>query len=252
MPGYVSFTSDFGGRDSYVAEVKAVLLRAKPSAIVDVTHQVTPYNIKEGAFQLFRAYRHFPKQTIHLAVVDPGVGSQRRAIYVRTRDYHFVGPDNGLLAWAVKDAEKREKKSARVFEIKAAPDIMSTFHGRDLFAPFVVGLLSKTKSKLTSLDGLIGTSFPQGENGEGEVVVIDHFGNCVTGIPVGEGEVWLAHLNGQTISYAASYSEISSGGLALIKGSHGFWEIAARESSAALRLSVVVGQRVSVRPLRKV
>src|SRR5262245_10443235 len=101
MPQIISFLSDFGLRDSYVAEVKAVLLSGFPGAIVvDITHEVPSFDVEAGAFNLYRAYRHFPKGSWHLAVVDPGVGTERRAIYVEAHGHHFVGPDNGILRWA--------------------------------------------------------------------------------------------------------------------------------------------------------
>src|SRR5581483_9825332 len=102
MPPIFTLLTDFGIADSYVAEMKAAILTREPRAIlVDISHEVPAYGIEAGAFQLLRAHAHFPRGTRHIAVVDPGVGSSRLPIYVRTRDYHFIGPDNGLLLWAV-------------------------------------------------------------------------------------------------------------------------------------------------------
>src|ERR1041385_12602 len=114
MAGLISFLSDFGLRDTYVAEVKAVFLSELPDAtVVDLTHEVPAFDIEAGAFHLLRAYHAFPPGACNLAGVDPGVGSSRRAIYVEVGSYSFVGPDNGVLLWAVRDCERREGSLAQ-------------------------------------------------------------------------------------------------------------------------------------------
>src|SRR5262245_18985246 len=114
----ITLLTDFGLADAYVGEMKAVLLSSKkPPNIVDITHQITPFDIRNGAFQLLRSYDFFPEDTFHLAVVDPGVGSDRNCIYVKTERYHFIGPDNGLLIWAIRECERRDKKKAEAYII---------------------------------------------------------------------------------------------------------------------------------------
>ncbi len=250
---WVTFLSDFGLADPYVAEVKAVLLGSGTSAqVIDLTHGIPPFAIQWGAFQLLRSHSYFPKGTIHLGVVDPGVGSSRKGIWVKTRDYHFVGPDNGLLRWAVEACEDREGKKAVAMEIEIPKGTGPTFHGRDVFAPFVVNLLKGKSTKLKVIKKMEGRSFPfaqkQGEKLTGEILGWDRFGNLVTSIPVaGKGKVQ-ARLAGsrEPIPEVANYLEIESGKVALIRGSHGFWEIATRSGSAAEILRSQAGDPVTL------
>ncbi len=131
----ITLTSDFGLKDPYVAEMKGVILSLNPSAtIVDITHDIEKFNIRMGAFMLASAAPYFPKSTVHLAVVDPGVGTERRAILVQTKQGFFVGPDNGVLMMAAKKQE-----IVHTFELSNSkfmlPKVSATFHGRDIFAP---------------------------------------------------------------------------------------------------------------------
>lgn len=231
----VTFLSDFGLVDPYVAEVKAVLL---PHAVIDLTHDVPPFGITWGAFQLLRSHSYFPKGTIHLAVVDPGVGSSRKGVWVKTQDYHFVGPDNGLLRWAVEACEKRDGKKAQAFEIPVPKGTGPTFHARDVFAPFVVELLKGKSPKLKPVKTLQGRTFPfaqmKGDKTIGEILGWDRFGNLVTSVPLAGKAKVSARLAGsrEAIPEVDNYLEIEPGKVALIRGSHGFWEIAARAGSA--------------------
>jgi S-adenosyl-L-methionine hydrolase (adenosine-forming) len=213
-----------------------------------VTHEIPPYNVELGAFQLMRAYRYFPRGTFHLAVVDPGVGSARRCLYVRTAFHHFVGPDNGVLLWAVRDAEKREGRPASVYEIPVPEKIGATFHGRDVFAPFISKALRKPPKRMRKVPGMAGREFPacekSGDGAVGEIVAADRFGNLVTSLP----DSFLpaeATVGGKTFGTAPNYQSIESGESALIRGSHGFWEIACREASAQDRLHASKGVEVT-------
>ena len=158
-----------------------------------------------------------------------------------------MGPDNGLLLWAVKACEKKLGKAAKVYEIPAPRDVGRTFHGRDLFAPFIVSLLRGKKMKLQPVLALEGRPFPS----LGEIVHVDHFGNLVTSIPAGMESIE-GHAGKQRVplSAAENYLSIPENGAAFIRGSHGFWEIACRCGSAAdfLRLqkgdSVIIIRRV--------
>src|SRR5436190_23539094 len=139
-PRLVTLLTDFGTADWFVASMKGVLARLAPgTGIIDITHDISPGDMRAGAFALAASYRFFPKGTVHVAVVDPGVGSDRRAIAVRTTNYHFVGPDNGLLSWALK---REEIKTVRALENTAylLHPISHTFHGRDIFAPVAAHL----------------------------------------------------------------------------------------------------------------
>ena len=161
MPQLVTLLTDFGTEDSYVAEMKAILFSQLPTLnVVDITHHIPPFDIERGAFQLLRSYGWFPAPTYHLAVVDPGVGSQRKCLYISTAHGHFIGPDNGVLLWAVRDAERRKKKPALIYEIPVPPETLPTFNGRDVLAPFLANLLRGKKMRLRRLEQMAGREFP--------------------------------------------------------------------------------------------
>jgi len=252
---YVTFLSDFGLADPYIAEVRAVLLRAAPLQMLDLTHEVPAFAVSWGAFQLLRSHRYFPKGTLHLAVVDPGVGSERKGLWVKTRDYQFVGPDNGLLRWAVEACEDFEGKKASYWEIPIPTGIGPTFHARDVFAPFVVDILKGKKRKLKPIKNLEGKPFPKpvkkGDQFVGEILSWDRFGNLATSHSTDPKVKMQARLEGsrEVIPEVANYMEIEKGKVALIRGSHGFWEIAARASSAAHILRAQPGDSVTLMPI---
>ncbi len=256
----IALLSDFGTRDTYVAEIKAVLMAPEKFQIVDLTHQVPAFDVDAGAFQLWRSYRHFPAGTAFLCVVDPGVGTDRRAIYVRTKRFHFVGPDNGLMTWAIRDIEALEG-TAKYFQITTSNTLRPTFHGRDLFAPFLRDQLlamssEKRPARLNGLShgvrrvlSISGGSFPlethSGKTRSGTILMIDHYGNLITNLTATD-PVSHAELGKRQIRPAANYSSISPGEFALIPGSHGLWEVATRESSAAERLGAKKGDPVKI------
>lgn len=252
----VTLLTDFGLEDPYVAEVKAVLLASgKNIQLIDLCHDIAPYDIEWGAFQLMRSYRFFPKSTYHLAVVDPGVGGERRCLYVETSHYRFVGPDNGLLLWAVRDCEKREGKRAKVFEIPVPEGTAPTFHGRDIFAPFIVQGWRARGQRLTPIEGMKGREFPGFRELDGrkigEILGFDHFGNAVTSIAVDKQlkvEAQVGHRSERMTSVSA-YKAIEDNKAAVIAGSHGFWEIAAKEDSALELLELKQGEQVTVFPV---
>lgn len=251
MAGIVTLLTDFGTEDTYVAEVKAVLLAGDPKlTLVDLTHEITPYDISRGAFQLLRAYHHFPKGTYHLAVVDPGVGSRRKCLLIETARHRFVGPDNGLLKWAVRHCEREEGKPARIFEIPVSETASATFHGRDVFAPALLRHLKAEKQGLKKISEMEGREFPDPvlRNGKlvGEVLLVDHFGNLVTSLPHVPGEIPEAHLGERTVLKTVScYADIPAAEACLVPGSHGFWEIACRSASAHEKLALGVGQEIT-------
>jgi len=184
----VGFLSDFGLKDNFVGVVKAVILKINPSVqIIDITHQIKPQDILEASFILKSSFKFFPKGTIFLTVVDPGVGSKRKAIIVKTKDFYFVSPDNGLLSLVLK-----EQPPLKIIEISNdkyfLKPISSTFQARDIFAP-VAGYLSKGQplnnfgisiSHYKKLD--IPSPLIKKDILEGEIIYIDHFGNLVTNI----------------------------------------------------------------------
>jgi S-adenosylmethionine hydrolase len=253
LPPVVAFLSDFGSKDSYVAEVKAKLLEAEPAPlVVDVTHEVSPHLPLAGAFHLLRAYRHFPRGTIFLAIVDPGVGSARDALVVEAGGYLFVGPGNGVLRWAVDDAAARTRTAAVVRTLAVERGASATFHGRDVFAPAIVSWLRDRKVFAKRPEGQLGgMPFPQAEVRDGRAYGVllheDHYGNLVTNVPGSMAVVGGRVADrGVPLRAVETYAAIPSGELGVLVSSHGFWEIAARETSAAARLKVKLGHGVEL------
>lgn len=188
MSAIITLTTDFGARDAFVASVKGVILKVNPQAqIVDISNDISPQDIWEAAFTLKTAYSHFPKGTVHLAVVDPGVGSGRKPIIVVTESYYFVGPDNGLFSLIYQEAER-----IRVHHITSShyflPNPGPTFHGRDIFAP-VAGWLTKGIASGNfgeEITDYVKLNIPAPKitpnSIDGHIIHIDRFGNIITNI----------------------------------------------------------------------
>lgn len=252
----ITLTSDFGLFDPYVGIMKGVILGIAPSArLVDLTHDIPPQQISEGMYTLWTAAPYFPQGTIHLAVVDPGVGSARRALLVTTERAAFVGPDNGLFtpfldevgaqAWVLNRAEYWLLRPSR------------TFHGRDVFAPVAAALAVGTRpEKLgTPVDDPVRIELPapvRTWNGEivGCVIHVDRFGNLITNVP-GEwlgGEGWICEIGEARVSGPSeTYAAVGQGELVLLVSSGGYAEVAVREGSAAGRLGARSGAVVRFR-----
>ncbi len=187
--GVITLLSDFGTDDHSVAVMKGVILGVNPEVhVVDITHSIALYDIDSGAEILAAAYHYFPKGTIHVAVVDPGVGGDRRGILVATENYFFVGPDNGIFSHVYDDPAFLWVRDLRAVEF-FLEKVSSTFHGRDVFAP-VAGYLSAGEDPADFgpiIVNPVKLEIPRshvrpGGNIEGEVVSIDHFGNLITNI----------------------------------------------------------------------
>ncbi|MBI4872762.1 MAG: SAM-dependent chlorinase/fluorinase [Candidatus Riflebacteria bacterium] len=268
MPPIVTFLSDFGLADPYVAAVKGVLLsRCSGLTIVDVTHTVAPQDIFAGAMLLREACCTFPAGTLHLAVVDPGVGTERAALVARTDRFTFVGPDNGLLAPAL-DAET----GVQVFRIKPNWEVPSaTFHARDVFAPAAGRLLAGESGSdfLEAAGGYQHLDVPaprelpprEGEASrwEGVVLRIDGFGNLITNLPRQDfGPFFERHAfelsapGGETLTrLAPTYQDAPHGAAVAVWGSAGFLELSVREYSAAGLLGIhEAGERFEIAFLR--
>jgi len=244
-PPIITLTTDFGLRDAYVAEMKGCILSHCPTAVlVDISHEIPAGDIQEGAFVLARAAASFPPETVHLAVVDPGVGGTRRALAAESTRFRAVGPDNGLLA-PLLDA-------ARVVALEDGPQggqPAATFHGRDLFAPAAARLARG--DDLESLGSLVqGALVPVPAATSLAILHVDHFGNCVTNIDprqVPTGGRWQVLAGGRSLSLRVrTYSDAPAGKPVLILGSDGRMEIALRDGHAATALNLARGDRLEV------
>ncbi len=261
MAGVITLTTDFGARDAFTASIKGVLLKINPPVqIIDISNEIAPQDVWEAAFTLKSAYSYFPKGTIHLAVVDPGVGSSRRPIIVVTESYYFVGPDNGLFSLVYQEAERlrvHHITSTHYFQPSPGP----TFHGRDVFAPVAAWLSKGIPSgnfgeEITDFVKLNVPVPKKSPNGiDGHVVHIDRFGNVITNIafkdirellPEGEGTVALGvNVAGREIrGLKRFYSEAAAGEASAIINSSGYLEIFMYKQNARSALSIKRGDVV--------
>jgi S-adenosyl-L-methionine hydrolase (adenosine-forming) len=252
----ITLTTDFGTRDWFVGTMKGVILSIQPGAkVVDLTHAVRAGDIRGGAFSLAAAWRFFPKGTVHVAVVDPGVGSARRAIAVQTAEHWFVGPDNGVLSWALA---KQNVRAIHALENKAyfLRPVSQTFHGRDIFAPAAAHLSRGVPIRKLgpALKDFVRLDWPEPRKlrsgFEGEVVYIDRFGNAITNLQAGmlRGAKWvICEVRGKRqrrCPLGAFYEAVPPGSAVAVAGSSGFLEIAVNGGSAEKALGLKVGTRV--------
>jgi S-adenosylmethionine hydrolase len=247
----ITLLTDFGSVDSYVAEMKGVLLSAAPGAgLVDVTHSVPPGDVRAGAYLLGRVWHRFPAGTVHLAVVDPGVGTDRAALALRAHGHYFVGPDNGLFTFVLRDAE------VQIVSLPTPDGASATFHGRDLFAPAAAALaggaaLAKLGEPFAAMPVRLVYAEPhyEGKSVVGQVVYVDRFGTLVTNLTPGLVPSYATvEVEGLEVGpLRRTFGDVASGGLVAYVGSGGQVEIAVRDGSAARRLGMGVGGRVRAR-----
>lgn len=240
----ITLLTDFGTKDGFVGTMKGVILSINPKVeLVDLTHEISPHNILEASIALRTSYHFFPRGTIHLVVVDPGVGSQRRSILVETEKYYFIGPDNGILSFALENEEIKKiiELSNKKYFLR---DISNTFHGRDIFAPVAAylargtnikrfGQQTKEYKKFTLLTPRI---HPGGVIGK--VIYVDHFGNLVTNIGAGlalklaQKRVLIKINNRKIERINKSYADTKPGELTAVIGSNDCLEIAVNQGNA--------------------
>ena len=244
----ITLLTDFGSSDSYVAEMKGVLLSGAPSAVlVDVTHEVSPGDVRSAAYLLGRTWHRFPAGTVHLVVVDPGVGSTRHPLAITAHDHSFVGPDNGVFTPVLHDTE------VEAVVLRTPGEAAPTFHGRDVFAPSAAALargapLNTLGSPLESIPVRLAYTAPKMKDHSvtGEIIYVDRFGSLITNLPtqlIPSG----AHVMVEDLDLGElrrTFSDVAPGGLVAYAGSGGSVEIAVRDGSAAERLSTGVGARV--------
>jgi S-adenosyl-L-methionine hydrolase (adenosine-forming) len=252
----VTLLTDFGTRDPFVGVMKGVVLAACPdAAIVDLTHEIAPQCVRDAAFWLGLVSPWFRPGTVHVAVVDPGVGGTRRALSARADGQFFVAPDNGMLELVQRKAKHFE---ARELDPAALGITLQsrTFHGRDLFAP-VAGRLAAGTLAFESTGSVVqpvATALLREprvaeRSAEGEVVLADHFGNLVTNV---EADVWgdlaavKVQVAGKEVLVVGTYADLSPGGIGAVVGSFGRLEIVCRDGSAAKALGIQSGAPVRV------
>jgi len=240
----ITLLTDFGTADYFVGAVKGAILSVNPNVvIIDITHETPAHDIEAGAFTLLAAYKTFPRGTIHVAVVDPGVGSSRRPIIVAANDQFFVGPDNGLFSY-IYDREH----SHRTFHVTASeyfrPNPSSTFHGRDIFAPVAAALSTGIAPDQFGPEINDAARLPSLETPL-RIIHIDRFGNCITNITREVFEGKSLSINGRTITSLRNfYGEALPEELFAIWGSAGFLEISVNGGSAAQVLGAKRGNTI--------
>ena len=248
----ITLLSDFGLADAYVAAMKAVLVRACPDArLIDVTHQVPRHDVLCGSITLERAVDGFPPGTVHLAVVDPGVGSDRRLLVARVNEQLIVCPDNGLVTWPWR---MHDGGGAHELTWRPPREPSHTFHGRDILAPAAGQLAGGTPIAELGRpidDPILLDIAPAEQPAKGRVIHLDHFGNATTNIPVdvlGPKPQATIHINRRTIGkLKKTYWDVAPGKPLALIGSSGLLEIAVRDGSARDDLKVRVGDEVVLR-----
>ncbi len=254
----VTLMTDFGDRDVYVGVMKGAIASINTQLqVIDLTHQLPVQNIAAGRFSLLSAYPYFPPETVHIAVVDPGVGSNRRGVAIKFSQGYIVCPDNGLcsgimeLESAIAAVELTNSKYWR------SPNPSQTFHGRDIFAPVGAHLASGVPftrlGQEINPDSLVELPLPKLEISEGYlsgcIQYIDHFGNLITNIPsdLVVEQSWQAIANGMTINSGSTYSDVGINESIAIVGSDGWVEIAVNRGNAQEKLRLNWGDAIAIK-----
>lgn len=256
----VALITDFGISDWFVGEMKGAILSTCPgTTIIDITHHVAPGDVRGAAFTLAACYRTFPERTAFCVVVDPGVGSGRKAICADNGRYLFVGPDNGVLSWALAHEEAVSVRTIDNCDFFRSAAVSATFHGRDIFGPVAAHLAHGTPLVTlgTEITDYLTIPFPHPVVSEvlirTEILTVDRFGNAVTSIGVRERQV----LHGKEVrmstergafpvEYAEFFAAVPQGAALCYYGSAGFLEIGVNGGSAAERFGLLPGSRVEL------
>lgn len=256
--GIVTLLTDFGLTDIYVGVLKGVMLQINSDLrLIDLTHQIPRQNIEVGALQLQIAYPYFPRGTVHLAVVDPGVGSDRRAIAIETQSAFWVGPDNGLFSRVMAADSVLRAITLNQPSAWRVPNPSSTFHGRDIFAAVAARLASGialeelgSPIKIDSLQQLPALSqTPTATGWLGTVQAIDQFGNLITSIPntsVAQHK-WTVQVAEQSFPNGSTYHDVAPGHPISLRGSHGWIELSVNGGNAAQQFGVSIGEPVDLK-----
>jgi len=244
MPGsLLTLLSDFGLQDGYVGVMKGVIAQVNSDlTVVDLTHQIPPQDIAAARFSLMSAYNHFPQGTVHVAVVDPGVGSARRAIAVQIAEGFLVGPDNGLFSGVLNQSPVFAAVELANVQYWYRPQPSATFHGRDIFAPVGAHLASGVSLEdlgpAIAPELLVQSPLPTCRKTNvgifGAIQAMDRFGNLITNIPGSfvTGKLWSIEIDRLKVPAGQTYSDLKVGELVALIGSHGWIEVAVNSGSA--------------------
>lgn len=259
MSHIITLTTDFGYKDPFTAEMKGVILSINSSSIiVDITHGIEPFNILEAAFVIGSSFKYFPSGTVHIVVVDPGVGSDRRSIIIEVGGHFFVGPDNGVFSAILQGAS-----STKCFHIANQAYMLAkespTFQGRDIFAPVAAWLLKGISASDVGYEIsdptviIIPRPSMTSEGISGEVIYRDQFGNAITNITAGDLEPLGNHYTVQIKEYhfipVNHYAQSSPGSLCCLVNSSGHLEIFTSRNNASRLFGIGKGDAVFVRPV---
>lgn len=259
MGKQIVLLTDFGNKDGYQAVIKGVIKSIVPSAsIIDLTHEILPQNVDEAAFVLWNACKYFPKNTIFVCVVDPGVGSERKIILVKTKDYIFLAPDNGILKYIFSSFEIQKVYNVEN-EKYFLKSISNTFHGRDIFAPVAANILKgvplknfgKVIEPETKAENFISISKATPKVIEGKVIYIDRFGNVITNFITRSNKTidalrYIEIGMNKVTQFFRYYSEASMYTLFGLIGSRNLLEISVRNANAAKILKVKIGTSIKL------
>lgn len=257
----ITLTTDFS-EDMFAGVMKGVIANINPDArVIDITHGLKLGDIRSGAFVLMASCGYFPRGTIHVVVVDPGVGPSRRIVCAQTKDYIFLAPDNGILSWALTRHEPLEMRAVEK-EKFFLDEVSMTFHGRDIFAPVAAHLSLGIKPNELGPEidpgDVVSIEFPEpwlddGGELQGEVLYIDRFGNCITNITrddLGKLDPAKVRISSETLNVEGihrSYSDVHPGTEVAVIGSTGFLEIAVSGGNASMRFGLRTGDEVTLR-----
>ena len=257
MPSIITLTTDFGLSDPFVGIMKGVILGIAPEAqIIDISHEIHSYDILEAAFIIDTSYRYFPAGTIHVIVVDPGVGSARRPMAVTAKEHIFVAPDNGVLSYILNGDISAQ--AAFAYWIKNQSlflnAVSQTFHGRDIFAPVAASLAMGTpiESVGPRITDFVKNALPKPRPQGGKLVAmvlrIDKFGNVITNLKRSHlGNAFVIRVAGLAITrFCRNFSEAEPGEFFALEGSTGYIELALNQGSAADRLNVRRGAEIEL------
>ncbi|MDY6786208.1 MAG: SAM-dependent chlorinase/fluorinase [Cyanobacteriota bacterium] len=243
----ITLSSDFGLQDVYVGVMKGAIARVNPTlTVIDLTHDIPPQNLMAARFCLLNAHPYFPPGTVHVAVVDPGVGSKRRAIAIETADSYLVGPDNGIFSGVLNNSPPQAAIELDNPDYWRSQSASTTFHGRDIFAPIGAYLASGTPMQRlgSTIDPatLIRLDLPQPQPTpaglKGCIQYLDRFGNAIANIPAIAGKSWTVAISDRLIPSGTTYSDVCVGEPIALIGSHGWVEIAVNGGSAQSELQL--------------